>query len=325
MGPNSAEGSREQPGTGLIPKAYGLDVLRLVAAQLGAVDLLAPAAPFPTVPDRTYRSNEALWADLLSETVWATAVVELSRFRLSEWLPQRPGLFHTPRGQQERRRADSFPIIGAGTDGAALPRFEQAIGRPLPPDLISRLGQAVRVYPPGGKASLLNGGLGCIRLRNKVVDGDTLWFMGASSTGSAHEGFVVAVADDLYARVIEPIRHAGAIECDLTGRLCCIPPDLDPLYDRLVGVPRMYIRVEELVSRGAPRGEALFATGAVTVRSDVESRFGAAFVTFRAGDPRYLQEAADWLSETYVGGVMAGSVVTDLTSRRRALRAPPSA
>ena len=146
--------------------------------------------------------------------------------------------------------------------------------------------------------------------------------MGATSSCSAHEGFVVAVPSELYASVIDGVRRKGAVTCDITGRLSFVPPELYPLYAHVTGVPRMYLRVEELRVDTNLGEEPFFATGAVTVRipespdlvgapHHERENLGAAFVTFRTGDASHVRVASEWLDEVYVHGVMDGTVITD--------------
>jgi hypothetical protein len=261
----------------------------------------------------------------------------LERFWLSEWLPLKPGLFHEPHARFAREKAERFTLAGSGADRHEIESFERGLGMRISPEISSRLralevadGQVidradvVHVYLPSGKVSMLKGGIGCIRLRDKRVGGDTAWFMGASSTPIAHEGMVVALPVEQYARVIEDVTRHGALRCTLMGRLAYVPAELNALYRDVVGIPQMYLHVEEIAHEVAPYDENFLATGAVLVRTDdiaAEHRarspwdlapgIGAAYVTFQPSRPSSIEHATEWLAETYVRGVMRGTVATD--------------
>ena len=316
---------------GVLPASKGLDLLPLIASQLAVADLtVRPASP-PPAPDRAYRTSESLWAEMLAGGLWASAVVRLEDFLLSEWLPLRPGLFHTAEASIHREYAQRFTLAGAGADAEALDVFEREVGRRIPSKTVQRLRRdVVHVYLPEGKVSMLKGGVGCIRLKDKRVDGDTVWFMGASSTAVAHEGVVVALSDEDYSSVIGDIHARGALRCRLTGRLAFLPPEFDPLYQELVGIPQLYLRVEEIEVAGQQPDETFLATGAVMIRSDravVDDRphdvwdlargLGAAYVTFEAGRPSSLAAATEWLADIYARDVMGGAVVTDFDEQVR--------
>ena len=331
-----AESTRFQDGLepGVLPASKGLELLELIASQLAVADLtIRPASP-PPAPDRTYYTSESLWADILGQRLWVTAVVRLEDFWLSEWLPLRPGLFHTNEASMHRRYAQRFTLAGAGADEQAVEAFEREVGHRIPSETLRRLRRdVVHVYLPEGKVSMLKGGVGCVRLKNKRVEGDTVWFLGASSTVVAHEGVVVALSDEDYARVIAEIHRLGALRCSLTGRVALVPPEFDALYRELVGIPQLYLRVEKLEVAQEQPNEEFLATGAVMVRSDrvtaddgphhvwdLARGLGAAYVTFAAGRPSSLAAATEWLALTYARDVMDGVVVTDFDEHVRHFR-----
>ena len=253
--------------TGLSP-ARGRQVLGLGAAQLGVRNLEASPAEPPRARDRVYTSNEELWDALINETLRATAVVTLENFWLSEWFPLRPGLFHTPRGRQNRSIADRHLFVGPGASDNNLQQFQRQIRRTVPPKVLERIrfGSGF-VYDPYGKSFMLDGGIGCVRLKCKQIPAGLVWFMGASATPVAHEGIPVALPDRLYAEFIEKIATDGCIRCSITGRLAQIPVDFDPLYRDLVGIPQVYVLVERLETSGSTTGSPFLSTGAVMIET----------------------------------------------------------
>jgi hypothetical protein len=311
-----------------VSRARGRQALSVGAAQFGVPSLVTPPKELPKEPDRVYASNEHLWQALINERVRATMIVQLPDFWLSEWFPLRPGLFHTPAGHVSRQTAQRFLLSGPGAAPDARKDFERWFGRTFSPELISRLPPNAHVYDPRGKSLMLDGGVGCVRLKARDLLAGRAWFMGASSTAVAHEGVPVAVPDSLYGRVIERIAARGACRCQLIGRLTHIPEDLDPLYRDLVGLPQLYVMVEQLEFSRTPADTLFLANGAVLIEAQstgekpehewaLADGIYAAYVSFLPGIPNAIHEAAAWLSEIYVGELLDGRVLTDFDEQVR--------
>jgi hypothetical protein len=315
----------------LAPRATRDDAAGLLVAHLAAGETAAATAEPAGAGTRVYADNEHLWNDLLQEHLWATATVALEHFWLSEWLPLRPGLFHTPDARRSRRMATRDLL---GEDRGAremLDREARRAGRHLSDETVARLrNEAINVLLPRGKARMLDGGVGSIRLRPRQRDGGALWFLGASSTPVAHEGMVVALGQEHYDAVIADVRAFGAVRCTLRGRLAYLPSEFDPLYRRIIRVPQLHLDVEELVAERAIEQGGFIASGAVLVRSDADhvlpasdyygplaEGLSAAYVSFPAGVPGAIETACEWLSSAYVDGVMGGTVLTDFDEQVR--------
>jgi len=312
---------------GISPVGMG-QVLHVSAAQLGVPNLVATEAEQFHGKDRVFRANEALWDTLLSDRLHATAVVRLDNFWLSEWFPLRPGLFHTMRGRQNRERARRYLLAGPGVGAGRLRGFEQTFGRSVSPELFSRLHpEFTYVYDPRGKSAMLDGGVGCIRLKSKHISSGQVWFMGASSSAIAHEGVPVAVPIDLYRRYIDQITTEGSVCCRITGQLAHIPADFDTLYRDLVDIPQLYLLVEELSPTRNANKIRLMADGAVMVEAGNSaqsledgystSNIYAAFVSFAPGIQNAVRHAAKWLEDIYVGELLGGRVLTDFDEHVR--------
>jgi hypothetical protein len=202
--------------------------------------------------------------------------------------------------------------------------LEQEIGRPLRPGALDEATRdMLRVYSPRGKLGMMGGGVGCVRLNRRRLGSDDVWFMSASSTPIAHEGFPVVLPAALHEACVDVIANAGGLRCRLTGRLQPVPDTFDPLFRRVVGVPRLYLLAERL-ERRARKDETFVATGALTFealgtneptnwRSEWEPvpDLHAAYVTFAAGNPASIRAAADWVASSYVEGLFGGRVVSD--------------
>jgi hypothetical protein len=315
--------------TGISP-ATGDYVLAATAAQIAQRNLAAPpAAPERPVRDRTYTSNEDLWRDLIGDNVRAPSTIRLTDFWLSDWFPLRPGLYHTQAARNNRDMAQRHLLTGPGVNKEGLRAFERVLQRRLSRDLIRRLRpESTYVYDPYGKSMMLNGGVGCVRFKPKQLPEGQVWFMGASATPVAHQGIPVALPDSLYSEFVEQAAEKSYLRCTLTGRLAYIPTDLDSLYRDLVGIPQVYLRVDDVQASGTHTEVAFLADGAVTVLAppavrppagswDLANGIYAAFVSFDPGKSHSIQNATQWLADVYAGELLNGRIMTDFDERTR--------
>src|SRR5262245_5545917 len=143
--------------------------------------------------DRAFNTNEDLWANVIAEKIRANTVVELQDFVLTEWIPRSPGTFHTHSAAEARQEAWHYcspeKIIHPARRGThpishlALERAYRAPG--------------TVVFSPEGKLSMIEGGIGCVRLQPVQLRDGQFWLLGATSSGVAHEGLIVALNNEL--------------------------------------------------------------------------------------------------------------------------------
>jgi hypothetical protein len=295
------------------PQLYGLydeDIKSFINTHVGTANyLLQPTKQTRSLPDAIFAKNEEIWDAILPphELLHANVTVRLDNFYLFEWLPRSPGLYHTHEGRQARQVAENF-------------RRRVPVPRLLPTQKLHQDGNPdtgrdfLEIYDPYGKISMLQGGIGCVRLRSKPVGLEDAWFMSASSSGIAHEGFPVAIPDHLYQRCIDDIRRFGAVGCSVTGKLRFLPEPLIELYRGYRGVPQLYLLAEEVeFARKTAEGPELFVTVGVSFLSNFEGqrKMYASYATFDPSTAGSISETAEWLEEVYVKGLYGGSVVTD--------------
>ena len=82
------------------------------------------------------------------------------------------------------------------------------------------------VYNPYGKGSMLEGGIGNIRLKPITINGQECFLVGASASGVCHEGFPIALPSQLYDQYIDQISERGANFCAVVGKLKFIPNEV---------------------------------------------------------------------------------------------------
>jgi len=224
--------------------------------------------------------------------------------------------------------------------------------RHLPKRALDGLGDTV-VYTPQFKTRLIvGGGIGSVRLKPRTIDCGTVWFMSASSTGVAHEGFPVAVPDSIHADFIDQFGTVGPFACSLTGILRFLPTDFDPLFYSYVHVPQVYLLVDRLIREAdADTTNQLLASGVITFETDfdvgndfvrvggsfedyqsshaesgdleAEALLHAGFVSFDPFDAHSIEDAAVWLENAYVRELLAGRVVSDFDEQMHRFRDAP--
>jgi hypothetical protein len=236
--------------------------------------------------------------------------------RLFEWFPRSPGLFYTDLAAGARAFAlDHVRNIAPGEYSA------YHAGADAPPDHASLIRAVtdveklarVQIFTPQGKLSMLQGGIGCIRLRTALVeDLGRAWFMSATSSTSPDEGIPLLVPHELYESYIGRIRENGFATVSICGRTRFIPDRYLDLYSAMNGIPQLYVEVESIDDAGDDCGYG-FVSVAASFVAEINGRTSiyAAYVTFDPGHPGARANAARWLREEYVQGFYNGQILTD--------------
>jgi len=270
--------------------------------------------------DKSYRSNAEFWRDVLDpQKNSAERLIKLCRFGISEWIPRNPGLFHTEPAERARDAARS-QIRGISPDD-----YDNYLNSAdAPPDhandaiefrTATSAGSVRRevIYTPSGKLSMLQGGVGCIRLRPvEWKTGGVHWFMSASSSVAPDEGVPLLVPNSIYQKMIDEIRRTGVKICDVIGRTKFIPQQFSDLYSTRYKIQRLYIEVEEI--RGINmKPEPAMVSVAASFLSEFEGHPGlyASYVTFDPGYRGAQEGATDWMHEEYIAKFYKGEVLTD--------------
>lgn len=290
------------------------DIVYNIGAQINTANYLLPPADMPVELDRTYDSNAAVWQDVIDDRLRATVTLKLRNFLMSEWFPRSPGLFYTREAEDSREQAMQYRLTAPLK--SELHDIDDAQSDNDPDR------DFMYIFDPYGKLSMLKGGIGSIRLRDKEVRQGYVWFMSVSSTPVAHEGFPIALPDHLYQRYIDEIITTGYLPCTVVGKLQLLPRDLSALFRDYTGVPQLYLLVEEVQPNTTPKfslDEPFRTSAAVTFSSTYEGypRMYAAYVTFYPGKKHSLQDRIEWLQETYVEGMYRGRIITDFDEQTR--------
>jgi hypothetical protein len=284
------------------------DMITEIEGSLATRSLILPPPSVSTQPDMSYTNNTEFWRAVFAQEVRSDRTITLHSFFLFEWLPRSPGLFHTRLGEENRRWASDHILQ---LDEEELRIYEESA--PLDPVVLD-------LY---GKICMLQGGIGCIRLKPSQTDVGLLWFMSASSTLSAHEGIPVAITEGHYNQYIDYINQHGVLPCSLVGKLKFVPERLLSLYRGYSGVPQLYLLVEEIQPLRSPlelRDGGPVVSAAVTFRTIEHYPIGgtyfdstnlsAAYISFSPGLKDSLEKRLSWL-EHYVSMLHNGTIITD--------------
>jgi hypothetical protein len=237
--------------------------------------------------DAAPESNEEVWRRFVEERLYDTRRVTLEHVHLFEWFPVAPGKFHTPEAQSQRHMAYQM--------------MEQIDGEVY--------------FNPAGKASMIHGGIGAVRLRPREIAGEHHYFMTASSNGVCHEGFPVLAPSRFYGPLKARILDEGAVPVTLSGEMHYIPEDTLTFFGQHREIPLLYLHVDDLRVLDKPRPEvtSYLISVAVSFAGEFKGHKGvyATFASFDPAEKDGLALASTWLEQVYVAGQHKGVVVTD--------------
>lgn len=243
----------------------------------------------------TFRSNAQIWKQAISGELHATKRIRLTDFRLFEWFPLSPGLFHTEDATYHRRQA--FNYISHTED-----------------DLV--------VFDPYGKMHMILGGIGSIRLKPRLIEGAPSYFMSASSSRSCHDGFPVLLPETMYAKLISEVKSLGSARRTIEGELRFFPAELETLFQGYAGVPQLYLRVDTVspsTSKTRAKEQSPLVSVAVSFEGEFEAEQGVfwSYVNFNPADAAEESQRIEWLHDTYVCHSYKGKVVTDFDEQQK--------
>lgn len=281
----------------------------ILGSHVGTTDyLLAPLNAGPSLQPALYGRNEDFWRAIGRE-VSAGMEVVLDGFHLLDWFPRSPGLYHAPGA--ERARQEAYQYLQPMRPDSPIRDHAQRGGEKR------AASDYTVVFTPEGKSSMLQGGIGCLRLKPIAIHGEPHWFMTATSDGVVHTGVPVALPRGLYGPLLASISKLGAVRAKIQGELAFVPDPFTRLFDNAVMVPRLYLRATRIDS-SEPRAVDLEASAAVSFVSDYRGppNVYATYVTFRPDVEGSFEEAVHWMKTEYVEGRYRGRIITDFDQTR---------
>ena len=278
----------------------------ILGSHLGTTDyLLTTGSASASVQAHTYQRNEDFWRDVIGQRLFAGMEIVLRRFQLMDWFPRAPGLYYTEDAEWARKEAFKFlhpgftpsPIRG---DHGGTREADHRV-----------------VFTPEGKVSMLQGGIGAIRLKPMNIFGEAHWLMSGSSDGVPHTGVPLAVPRKLLGPLLAPIHIDGAVTVTITGELEFVPDPFTRLFDHAIMVPKLLIKVTGL-GQAARTSMELENSVAVSFVSDYQGpvRVYATYVTFCPNVEGSFEKAVNWMKREYVEGGYRGRIITDFDQTR---------
>jgi len=241
--------------------------------------------------DREFVSNAGFWAEALQNQLYVGQVIRLRHFKVLEWIPTSPGLFHTEHAKWER-------------ETAMKSHYQQSEDQDHPPAYTKpKKEEGIIELLPSGKIGMIKGGYGSLRVAPKVANKELQYILGASSSGVSHEGIPITLKEHQYTQIISAIKEGRVPLVNLVGRIMILPSELSPIklvFDR--EVPKYYLDVEAITVRGyGPTGSALISV-AITYGSRADfgraRSFSYSFCSFMpSGKNEELKSAVVWLKD----------------------------
>ncbi len=258
--------------------------------HLRSVNLLQPGRPGSEPHTVTFRTNEQVWQQLLSQH--SLGWVTLRDFSLTDWYPRSPGTYHIPQARYSREHANYYVRSENGID----------------------------FYEPRGKASMMDGGIGSVRFKPVRVNNETYWLGTATSDGVCHSGIPIAIPEALTRK----LDFNFGVRASVTGQFHFVPDSLETYFAHVLRVPQIYVLVDALHDITTRPGfvditPMVFFDGHNPTRT--AERGNVTFVT--CGDSGYteIDAAADYLT-TYVDRY-GGKIVTNFDQQRRVFANAP--
>jgi TIR domain len=250
-----------------------------------------------------YTANESVWRDLAGQNLIPGITVVLQNFQIMDWFPRAPGLYYSPYAQWAREEA--FLHLDERFPKSPIRDHAHGSGGRLANDYTV-------VFTPEGKLSMLQGGIGAIRLKPVKLQNEAHWLLTATSDGVTHTGVPIALPQRLYSRVFRQIRKQGSITATITGQFEEIPDPFTRLFDWSIQVPKWVLRVTDL-QIVEPRKVDLETSVAVSFVSEYTGRPGvySTYVTFRPDVEGSFEDAVRWMKAEYVEGGYQGRIITD--------------
>jgi hypothetical protein len=266
-----------------------------------------------------YVKEEAFWNDIISEKVTENTNETLHNFIVSEWLPLRPGVFYTDEARMARGIAFDEGRVDARDPNTPRPLREYLENAEGYSDDLQN--ETEIVFAPDGKTAMVQGGVGCIRLKPLSPREEFRWLMSACSTKIVHAGIPIKIRDTDHQRIYDDIRKYGGIRCTLSGHLRFILDTEPYAMTYRQGIPQLYLEATSVNPRPSSeqdaRNPSVSAVVSFISRSPPHIGLYAAFVTFDAGRHGALKESAEWLQKVYIEESYNGRIVTDFDQQMR--------
>jgi hypothetical protein len=258
-----------------------------------AVNLLRESRIKGRRNDQHISSDREFWQKMISEHSRPLSRILLEgNFQVVDWFPRSPGLFHTKEAEIHRSLANEY----------------------------LRTINSILHYEPGGKANMIQGGIGSVRFKTIRINDIDCWLCTATSDGYCHSGIPLAIPDPVF-------REIGALAdktFSVIGQVRFLPDFMEHHFDHLENIPQVYVLVDEMISQGHAMGPVELTPMVFFVGKKGEWNKGPRSVTYvrcYQGRQNELTKARNWIS-WYVEHY-GERIITNFDQQRPAFRDAP--
>lgn len=252
--------------------------------------------------DFCFNSNEDFWKVLIRERNTAFKSLRLESFRIVDWFPRTPGLYHTK------------DALRARTDAKHYLREERGI----------------KFYDPHGKYHMIEGGVGSVRFKPVTVENQECLLCTATSDNYCHSGIPLAIPDRLVSKIdFDDYK----LYFNIIGKVKFLPNFLENHFRHMSRIPQIYVLVDDLEVVSTDRlaepikitPMVFFNTKSFRLQTEIEKEFqfnqGVTYVNCDAHSNEELERACDWI-QLYVSQY-SGAIITNFDEQRPAFKAAP--
>lgn len=236
--------------------------------------------------DMRFASNEDFWSEAIFRRRMGLRWVKLINFQITDWFPRTPGLYHAPDAEYARREAKHYVTKEEG--------FE--------------------FYEPRGKLHMIEGGIGSVRFKPINFGYDDYWLCTATSDRYCHSGIPLAIPNSL----IEKIGFDFLYRYDITGQVRFLPDFLERHFYHMNRIPQIYVRVDNIISKGNFRSAPVKITPMVFFigghNMGLEEQENVTFVTCRSDSFDELDAASEWVD--WYARRYHGQIITNFDQQR---------
>ena len=284
----------------VIAELLPVQVIDFLLEHFKNANLRKQGIPQQNGTDFRLQSNDDFWEVLLRERNTAFKSLILEGFRIIDWFPRTPGLYHTKDGVRARTKAERY----------------------------LREEKGIKFYEPHGKFHMLEGGVGSVRFKPVMVENQECLLCTATSDNYCHSGIPLAIPDSLVSKIDFDDYKSYF---NIMGKVKYLPNSLEGYFRHMSRIPQIYVLVDNL--KLASTGElaepiqitpmVFFTTKFSSLGTEAENKLNEAvtYVNCNVHSNEELDIACDWI-KLYVSSYN-GTIITNFDEQRPAFETAP--